>query len=34
MSEWMMDAENHAEDYEELKALLAEAFGEEEDAEG
>lgn len=34
MSEWMINAENHAEDYEELKALWAEAFGEEEDAEG
>lgn len=33
MSEWMMNAENHAEDYEELKVLWAEAFGEEEDAE-
>lgn len=28
--EWYMNAENHAEDYEELLALLA----EEEDAEG
>lgn len=32
MTEWMMNAENHAEDCEELKALWAEVFGEEEGA--